>query len=183
MLRPEEMDMEQLASRLAAVGRDEMNVDATARGHADGPTTRGPAQRVEEIRALLETTIEAVSRELRMVLQQTDGTLAERERRALLAQVVRPYTMADIGKGFSVLVHTLRNILEEPGGHLDANGLRLFRDTLERLYGDPCMSHESAWALRKDLKRVGFQVQDRDLRAWLVDAITSDGAEDGRSEG
>ena len=183
MLTPEEMDPEQLISRLAAMGRDKLALEAlTSHLERKEPDRQGPEHRVREIRALLETVIEIVNRELRIVLRQTDGVLSERAQRMLHAHLVRLYTMADIGKGFSVLVHTLQNILQVPGRQFDANRLRLFRDTLERLYGDPRMSHEHAWTLRKDLERAGLQVQDRELRTMLVDAIMSAHAEDAGAE-
>ena len=135
------------------------------------PAGQPPRQSEHEVRRCLELATDAMHREVQVLLRQGTGSLGNDARQDLLAHIVRLYSMRDIGKGFSTLIHTLWNILEDQETALDADCLRLFRDTLERLYAEPRMSYARARTLRKDLKRAELPVENREIRKLLVDAI------------
>jgi hypothetical protein len=138
---------------------------------APAPEGERPQVSEDEVRRLLEQATDVIHRQLQVLLRRGNGSLGDDARQDLLAHIVRLYTMRDIGKGFSTLVHTMWTILESQDTPVDADCLRLFRDTLERLYAEPRMPYARARALRKDLKRAELPVENREIRKLLVDAI------------
>lgn len=122
-------------------------------------------------RAELRQAIHAMSSFLMDILTPDGAVLTADARRLLLARMERVYAHRAVGKGFSSLVHALCNTLEDDQARIDAPRLRLLRDSLERLYARPDLSHGDARILRKDLVDGGLPVKNHGLRAAILEAL------------
>jgi hypothetical protein len=127
----------------------------------------------DTVRALLKEALDTCSAQIIDLLKHGNPGISDDDRKALLARIIRLYDERDIGKGFLSLVHNLWTILENKEQALEVESLRLFRDTLERLYANPRLTYAQARALRHDLKMARLPVENRELRKVILDALSS----------